>query len=57
MLRIFGNARRRLVEAETPADRRRVLKILGDAALEEHAEWILMHRHRSIDPREVVRLS
>jgi len=57
MLRIFGNARRRLDEAESPDDRRRVLKILGDAALEEHAEWILMHRQRSIDPREVVRLS
>jgi len=26
-------------------------------ALEEHAEWILMHRQRSIDPRDVVRLS
>jgi len=57
MLRIFGNARTRLDQAESLADRRRVLKILGDAALEEHAEWILMHRHRSIDPREVVRLS
>jgi hypothetical protein len=57
MVRIFGNARRRLDEAETPADQRRVLRILGDAALEEHAEWILMHRQRSIDPREVVRLS
>ena len=57
MFRIFGNARRRLDEAETVADRRRVLKILGDAALEEHAEWILMHRQRSIDPRDVVRLS
>jgi hypothetical protein len=31
--------------------------VLGDAALEEHAEWILMHRQRSIDPREVMRLS
>jgi hypothetical protein len=57
MFRIFGNARRRLDEAETVADRRRVLKILGDAALEEHAEWILMHRQRTIDPREVVKLS
>jgi len=57
MRRIFGNARRRLDEAETPVDRRRVLKILGDAALDEHAEWILMHRQRSIDPREVVRLN
>jgi hypothetical protein len=57
MLRTFGNARRRIDEAEAEDDRRRVLKILGDAALEEHAEWILMHRQRSIDPRDVVRLS
>ena len=57
MLRTFGNARRRIDEAESADERRRVLKILGDAALEEHAEWILMHRQRSIDPRDVVRLS
>jgi hypothetical protein len=57
MLRTFGNARRRIDEAESVDERRRVLKILGDAALEEHAEWILMHRQRSIDPRDVVRLS
>jgi hypothetical protein len=57
MLRTFGNARRRIDEAESAEERRRVLKILGDAALEEHAEWILMHRQRSIDPRDVVRLS
>jgi hypothetical protein len=57
MTRIFGNARRRVDAAEDDDERRRVLKVLGDAALEEHAEWILMHRQRSIDPREVVRLS
>jgi hypothetical protein len=57
MMRTFGNARRRIDEAESADERRRVLRILGDAALEEHAEWILMHRQRSIDPRDVVRLS
>jgi hypothetical protein len=57
MLRIFGNARRRIEGADNDGDRRRVLKILGDAALEEHAQWILMYRQRSVDPREVVRLS
>lgn len=57
MTRTFGNARRRIDEAEGVVERRRVLKILGDAALEEHAEWILMHRQRSIDPRDVVKLS
>jgi hypothetical protein len=56
MYRTFRNARRRLDTAETEADRRHVLKILGDAALEEHAEWILMHRERAIDQREAARL-
>jgi hypothetical protein len=56
MHRIFHNARRRIDAAETEDERRRVLKILGDAALEEHAEWILMHRERSIDEKEILRL-
>jgi len=57
MIRIFSNAYRRLGEAESDVDRRRILRILGDSALEEHAEWILMHRQRSIDARDVLRLS
>ena len=56
MHRIFRNARRRLDAAESDDERRRILKILGDAALEEHAEWILMHRERAIDQKEAVRL-
>jgi len=57
MHRIFHNARRRIDAVVDDADRRRILKLLGDAALEEHAEWILMHRERSIDQKEIVRLS
>jgi hypothetical protein len=56
MYRIFRNARRRIDQAETDADRRRLLKVLGDAALEEHAEWILIHRERSIDEGEAMKL-
>jgi hypothetical protein len=56
MHRIFHNARRRLDTAENDVERRRILKILGDASLEEHAEWILMHRERSIDHKEGARL-
>jgi hypothetical protein len=55
--RIFHNACRRIDVAEDDAERRRILKLLGDAALEDHAEWILMHRERSIDPKEIVKLS
>ena len=57
MHRIFHNARRRIDAAENETEQRRVLKILGDAALEEHAEWILIHRERSMDQKEIVRLS
>jgi hypothetical protein len=56
MYRIFRNARRRVDEAQSDADRRRVLKALGDAALEEHAEWILIHRERSIDEKEGLKI-
>lgn len=49
MARIFGNARRRLGTADSDARRRQILKALGDAALEEHAEWILIHRDRPLE--------
>jgi hypothetical protein len=56
MYRIFRNARRRIDATDDPEEQRRVLKVLGDAALEEHAEWILMHRERSIDQGEIWRM-
>ncbi len=49
MARIFGNAHRRLESAESDASRRHILKALGDAALEEHAQWILIHRERPLE--------
>jgi hypothetical protein len=53
---IFHNARRRLDETGDPAAQRGVLKALGDAALEEHAQWILMYRERSVDQEDIMRL-
>jgi len=49
MHRIFRKARRRLLSAATDAERRRILRVLGESALEEHAEWILLHRGRPLD--------
>jgi len=49
MARIFANARRILGSAGTVPFQRRVLKALGEAALEEGAEWILMHRSRPLE--------
>jgi len=49
MARIFGNARNLLNESGDLKFQRRVLKALGEAALEEGAEWILMHRERPLE--------
>jgi hypothetical protein len=46
---ILSNARRLLDSSDDPEFRRRVLKALGNAALEEGAEWILMHRERPLE--------
>jgi len=57
MLRIFRNARRRLNSSVDVAEKRQVLLALGGSALDEHAEWILMHRERAIDQKEIWRMS
>jgi hypothetical protein len=49
MARIFRNARRQLESASSDHVRRQILKALGDAALEEHAQWLLMHRERPLE--------
>jgi hypothetical protein len=46
---ILSNARRLLDSSDDPEFRRRVLRALGNAALEEDAEWILMHRERPLE--------
>jgi hypothetical protein len=56
MLRIFHNARRRLDNAVDAAEQRQILRALGGSALDEHAEWILMHRDRSLDQGEIWRM-
>ena len=49
MQRIFAGAKRLLDGlGDDPAERRRVLVALGEAALTEHAEWTLMHRERPL---------
>ena len=49
MGRVFENACQLLRGSTDPAFQRRVLKAIGNAALEEHAEWILMHRERPLE--------
>jgi hypothetical protein len=49
MARIFAAAAQRLAQNNDAVQQRRVLEALGEAALEEHAEWILMHRERPLE--------
>ena len=53
MLRIFDDAHRRLTEVDDPDDKRQILSALGQSALDEHSDWILMHRERSLDESEI----
>jgi hypothetical protein len=57
MLRLFQNARRRLDNTDDPTEQRQILQALGGSALDEHAEWILMHRDRTIEKGEIWRAS
>jgi hypothetical protein len=56
MYRIFRNAKRRLAGASTDEDRRRILRRLGEAALDEHAEWILTRRERPLSSSQLWRM-
>jgi len=56
MLRIFYNAKRRLDNAIDVTEQRQVLQALGGSCLDEHAQWILMHRDRSPDQGEIWRM-
>ena len=49
MLRVFANAKLRIEHAADDDEKRQVLQALGGSALNEHAQWILMHRERSVD--------
>ena len=49
MQRLFESCRWRLDRATTDTERRHLLRALGCACLEEHAEWILLHRERPLD--------
>ncbi len=56
MQRLFKNAWRRLESASDDEEQRLILRALGGSALDEHAEWILMHRDRTVDSGEIWRM-
>ena len=49
MSRVFGKARKLLDGSDQLSFQRQVLKALGQAALDEGAEWLLMHRERPVE--------
>jgi len=49
MNRLFDSCRTRLDRARDDGESRHLLRALGCACLEEHAEWILLHRERPLD--------
>jgi hypothetical protein len=56
MLRIFESAHARLGATTTPEEQRAILAVLGKSALDEHSDWILMHRERAVDETEIWRM-
>ena len=50
MLRLYREARFRLSRCRTAEQKRQILRAVGEAALDEHAEWILVHRERPLEP-------
>jgi hypothetical protein len=49
MTRLFTSCRQRLDRATDEREVRHLLRALGGACLEEHAEWILLHRDRPLE--------
>ena len=53
MARIFERVRKLFDAADSDAMRREALRSLGTACLEEHAEWLLMHRQRPLEHNQL----
>lgn len=56
MQQVFENAHRRLQLAADDIEKRQILYALGQTALNENADWILMHRERSVEQGEIWRM-
>lgn len=54
MLKVFENAHRLLHQSTSSTDKQRVLRDLGEAALNENAQWVLRQRERPLPGGESV---
>ena len=52
MLNVFENAHRLLKQTESAAEQQSILRDLGDAALNENAQWVLRQRERPLPGSE-----
>ncbi|MEO1595626.1 MAG: hypothetical protein AAFS02_10325 [Pseudomonadota bacterium] len=57
MWRLFASAGVRLKATDNDEEKRQILRALGRAALDEHGEWLVMQRSRSVESSEVWRMS
>jgi len=53
MQRIFGEARQALDQTADAGEQREILRMLGEAALAEQAEWALMQRQRPLEHNRI----
>ena len=49
MFKTFSLASEKLEQSSDPSTRGAILKALGETCLEEHSEWILLHRERPLE--------
>ncbi|MFK8052536.1 MAG: hypothetical protein AB8F65_06150 [Woeseiaceae bacterium] len=56
MFRLFQNSKQRLDSVAETEAQRQILWALGKSALDEHGEWLMLHRSRSVDDAELWRL-
>jgi hypothetical protein len=57
MSSLFANARLRIDGSMGEREQRQILRALGRAALDEHSEWLVMHRSRFVDQSDIWRMS
>jgi hypothetical protein len=56
MLQTYENAHRRIVDTQDFAQRRQILLALGQSAMDEHSDWLLMHRERLFEDVKIWKL-
>ncbi|MEL6198971.1 MAG: hypothetical protein AAFR09_02065 [Pseudomonadota bacterium] len=57
MWKLFASAGVRLKATDNDKEKRQILRALGRAALDEHSEWLVMQRSRTVESSEVWRMS